>query len=158
MESPEKQKRFIWSPSSLRLLPSAYNADVPLASSCALTKSSGGFRPSLRGWYVWWMTSRFMFVRWASPSLAYLCLTATLQASIRQHSTVHVSKGPSRNVQSWWFFVIITRITIVIPEMAEVFFPIVRNWNAVGWIRTYCCGEIGMSGLSGCSFWLSPAA
>lgn len=98
-----------------RLLPSAYNADVPLASSWVVTKSSGGFRPSLRCWYVWWMTSCFMFVRWASPSLAYL------QASMRQHPTVHVSKGPSRNLQTWWFFVTIARITTIIPEMAGFF-------------------------------------
>lgn len=106
MESPEKQKqrRFIWSPSSPRLRPSAYNAEVPLAS--------------LRRWYVWWMMSSLMFVRWASPSSASLCLTATLQASIRQHPTVHVRKGPSRNLQTWWFFVIIIRITTIIPEMA----------------------------------------
>lgn len=82
------------------------------------------FQPCRRCWHVWRMMSPFMFIRSASPSSAAPCLTTTLQASIRQHLTGHVLKGPTRH---GGFFVIITCITTIIPEMG-VFFSLL--WEA----------------------------
>lgn len=123
--------------------------------------SSGGFRPSLICWNVWWMTSPFICVKWSSPSFVCLYLIAALQASITQHPTVYVSKGPSTKLRTWCFFLLLLPVLLLLQPEPAVFFSFCEKLKCclLLWsIWAYCCGEIGMSGLSGCSVWHSPAA